>query len=249
MPGTKTAVVTGASAGIGEATALALAADGWQVVCAARRLERVQDVARRCGHGATAVRLDVTDQASVDQFAGTVDTLDLLVNNAGGARGLRPIAEAEPAEWEWMFQANVLGTVRLTKALIPALAKAKGLVVNVASIAGHKPYPGGAGYNAAKFAQSALTRVLRQELAQARVGVSEIDPGLVKTDFSLMRFGGDQARADAVYQGVTPLTAQDVAEAIAWVASRPPRVNIDLLSILPRTQVQDGPLTTLPDLP
>jgi NADP-dependent 3-hydroxy acid dehydrogenase YdfG len=209
-------------------------------------LDRIEDVARRCGNGALAIGLDVTNQASVDALAAQLDTVDLLVNNAGGAKGLRPIAQADPAEWEWMFAANVLGTVRMVKALLPGLVKSgNGLVINIGSIAAHQPYPGGAGYNAAKFGELALTQVLRQELAGQPVGVSEIDPGMVKTDFSLVRFDGDQARADAVYEGVAALTAADVAEAIRWVAGRPAHVNIDSLAILPRAQVQQGPPTVV----
>jgi NADP-dependent 3-hydroxy acid dehydrogenase YdfG len=231
-------VVTGASSGIGEATARALAADGWRVVCAARRVERIEALAADLGPDACGVFLDVTDQASVDELAERVETCDLLVNNAGGAKGLARVAEADEAEWRWMFETNVLGSVRVTKALLPKLLAAPAAcVVNVVSIAGRHPYVGGAGYNAAKFGERALTEVLHRELAGTPVRVTEIDPGLVETEFSLVRFGGDAARAAAVYEGVEALTAGDVAEAIRWVAARPAHVNIDCLTITSRDQI------------
>jgi len=234
----RVAVITGASSGIGAATAEALAKDGWRVVLGARRLDRLQDIARRCGDQAQAVRLDVTDQASVDQLAAGLDRVDLLVNNAGGAKGVAPMVEANLADWEWMYQTNVMGTLRVTRALLPKLvASGAGGVINIVSIASYIPYEGGAGYNAAKFGQSAITQVLRRELAGQPVTVCQIDPGLVQTEFSLVRFNGDQARADAVYQGITPLSAADVAEAVRWVAARPAHVNIDRLAILARDQV------------
>jgi len=184
------------------------------------------------------VSLDVTDQASVDALAAGLDRVDLLVNNAGGAKGMGPIAQAQEADWDWMYQTNVLGTMRITRALLPKLvASGAGGVINIVSIASYLTYEGGAGYNAAKFGQSAVTQVLRQELAGQPVTVCQIDPGLVHTEFSLVRFGGDQARADAVYQGITPLSAADVAEAVRWVAAQPPHVNIDRLAILARDQV------------
>lgn len=234
----RTAVVTGASSGIGAASARALARDGWRVVLGARRVERVRKLADEIGNGALGLRLDVTDQASVDALAEAVDACDLLVNNAGGAKGVRSIAQADPAEWEWMFATNVLGTVRVTKALLPKLLAAPaGLVIDMVSIAGHYPYPGGAGYNAAKFGQRALTSVLRQELAGSPVRVTELDPGMTVTEFSLVRLGGDEAAAAAVYEGVEPLQAADVAEAVRWVASLPAHVNIDSLTIAARDQL------------
>jgi NADP-dependent 3-hydroxy acid dehydrogenase YdfG len=213
-----------------------LAADGWQVQAGARRLELVAELVSETG--GEAHFLDVTDQESVDRFVASVGSCDLLVNNAGGAKGLTPIAEADEAEWRWMFETNVMGTVRMTKALLPQLLAAPaGLVIDVVSIAGHYPYPGGAGYNAAKFGQRAFTSVLRQELAGSSVRVTEIDPGMVRTEFSLVRFGGDDAAASAVYEGVEPLTAADVAEAVRWVAGLPAHVNVDSLAILARDQV------------
>ncbi|WP_291380319.1 SDR family NAD(P)-dependent oxidoreductase [Demequina sp.] len=232
----RTAVVTGASSGIGAATARLLAQQGWHVVVGARRVDRLEALAAEIG--GTAHALDVTDQASVDAFCEAVGPCHLLVNNAGGALGTTSVAEADDAEWLRMFEMNVMGTLRLTRALLPQLiASGDGQVISIGSIAALEPYPGGAGYNAAKHAVKALTRVLRLEMKGRPIRVCEIDPGLVETEFSLVRFFGDQERADKVYEGMTPLTADDVAEAIAWVASRPAHVNIDQLLIMPRDQV------------
>jgi NADP-dependent 3-hydroxy acid dehydrogenase YdfG len=230
-----TAVVTGASSGIGAATARALAADGWDVVVGARRLDRLEALAADIG--GRAHPLDVTDAASVDGFVAAVPDCRLLVNNAGGALGLTPVAEADEAQWRTMYDTNVLGVLRATQGLLPALeASGDGHIVTIGSIAGHEPYPGGAGYNAAKFAVRAVMSVLRQELLGRPVRVSEIDPGMVETEFSLVRFGGDAGRAAAVYEGVTPLTAADVAECVRWVVSRPSHVNIDQMIVLARDQ-------------
>ena len=229
------AVVTGASSGIGAATARALAADGWDVVVGARRADRLATVAAEIGSAAHP--LDVTDPASVDAFVAAVPSCRLLVNNAGGALGLAPVAEADDDHWRTMYETNVLGTVRMVRGLLPALeASGDGQVVTIGSIAGYEPYPGGAGYNAAKFAVRAVMGVLRQELLGRPVRVCEVDPGLVETEFSLVRFGGDADRAAAVYEGVEPLSADDVAECVRWVASRPSHVNVDQLVVLARDQ-------------
>lgn len=229
------AVVTGASSGIGAAAAKALAKAGFEVVLGARRADRLAEVAAACG--GRAIALDVTDEASVAAFVEQVERCDLLVNNAGGALGLDPIAEADLELWQRMYDVNVLGTARITKALLPKLAASgDGQVVVIGSIAARQPYPGGGGYNAAKHAEAALARVLRLELLGQPVRVCEIDPGMVETEFSLVRFEGNKERADAVYAGMTPLTADDVAEAIAWVATRPAHVNIDQITIMPRDQ-------------
>lgn len=231
----KTAVVTGASSGIGAAAARALAGAGFDVVLGARRTDRLAEVAAECG--GTALALDVTDEASVSAFVERVERCDVLVNNAGGAFGLDSIADADLELWQRMYDVNVLGTARITKALLPKLvASGDGQVMVIGSIAGHQPYPGGGGYNAAKHAEAAITRVLRMELLGQPVRVCEIDPGMVETEFSLVRFEGDQERADAVYSGMTPLTADDVAETIAWIATRPAHVNIDQITITPRDQ-------------
>lgn len=230
-----TAVVTGASSGIGAATARALAADGWDVVVGARRLDRLEALAAEIG--GRAHPLDVTDPASVDDFVADVPECRLLVNNAGGALGLEPIAEADEDQWRAMYDTNVLGVLRTTQRLLPALeASGDGQVVTIGSIAGHEPYPGGAGYNAAKFAVRAVMSVLRQELLGRPVRVCEIDPGLVETEFSVVRFGGDAERAAKVYEGLTPLSAEDVAECVRWVASRPSHVNVDQMIVLARDQ-------------
>jgi len=229
------AVVTGASSGIGAATARALAADGWSVVVGARRVDRLAALADEIGGRAHA--LDVTSAGSVDRFAEAVGDCRLLVNNAGGALGLAPVAEADDEQWRTMYETNVLGVVRVTRALLGALeASGDGQVVTIGSIAGHEPYPGGAGYNAAKFGVRAVMGVLRQELLGRPVRVCEIDPGMVETEFSLVRFGGDTERAAAVYRGVTPLSADDVAECVRWVAARPAHVNVDQLIVLARDQ-------------
>ncbi|WP_342318816.1 SDR family oxidoreductase [Corynebacterium mayonis] len=232
----KVAVVTGGSAGIGEATARALAEDGWTVYVAARRLERCEEVARAIG--GVAVELDVTDQESVDRLASKLERVDLLVNNAGGAKSLDLLRDADEEDWNWMYQVNVFGTVRVTKALYPQLKAAKGLVVNLGSVAATDAYVGGSGYNAAKFGLRGLTRAMRREEAQNFIRVTEIDPGRVKTDFALNRFAGDSARANEVYEGKLNLSAEDIAETIRWVASLPPHVNIDSVSIMPVDQAE-----------
>jgi NADP-dependent 3-hydroxy acid dehydrogenase YdfG len=231
---TRTAVVTGASSGIGAATAVLLAEQGWQVVAAARRLDRLVEL----GHPSiTPHALDVTDPRSVEALAVSVPVCDLLVANAGGAFDLDPVATADVDVWARTYDVNVLGMVRTVQALLPALRTAKGHVVLTGSTAGRWVYEGGGGYVAAKHAVAALRDTLRLETVESGVRVSEVAPGMVHTEeFSLQRFGGDQARADAVYAGVEPLTAQDVAECIAWVASRPAHVNIDLVQVTPQQQ-------------
>ncbi|MFO6506008.1 SDR family NAD(P)-dependent oxidoreductase [Corynebacterium freneyi] len=233
------AVVTGASSGIGAATAVALAAAGYDVVIGARRVDKLRDVAQRVGDAggtATVVELDVTDQAAVDALAAEVASCDVLVNNAGGALGMESVEDAVEDKWRWMYEVNVLGTLRVTRALLPALKAAKGAVITIGSIAARQNYPGGAGYNAAKHGERALTEVLRQEIAADGVRVTEIDPGRVHTDFSLVRFDGDADKAERVYQGVESLTAEDVAEVITFVATRPAHVNIDFLQLTPIDQ-------------
>lgn len=234
----RTAVVTGASSGIGAATARALAAEGYAVWCSARRSDRIEALAEEIG--GTAVTCDVTDPASVAALAEAVgDTLHVLVNNAGGAFGLATVAEADPEDWRRMYDVNVLGLLHVTQALLPALrASGDGLIVNVGSIAGHVAYEGGAGYTAAKHGTQVVTETLRLELVGEPIRVSEISPGMVQTEeFALVRFEGDQERADAVYAGVSaPLVAEDIADAITWIATRPSHVNIDELVIKPRAQ-------------
>ncbi len=229
------AVVTGASSGIGAATARRLASEGFEVVVGARRLDRLEAVAAEIG--GRALPLDVTDAASVAAFCAAVPECRVLVNNAGGALGRDAVADADEAEWLWMYEANVMGVLRMTKALLPALeASGDGHVVMVGSIAGHEPYLGGGGYNAAKFGLRAMTKVLRLELLGRPVRVSSVDPGMVETDFSLVRFRGDAEQAAAVYAGVDALTADDIADCIAFAVTRPSHVNIDSIVVMPRDQ-------------
>jgi NADP-dependent 3-hydroxy acid dehydrogenase YdfG len=230
-----TAVVTGASSGIGAATAHALAKAGFAVVLGARRLDRCTAIAEDIG--GTALPLDVTDDESVREFAEAVPQCRLLVNNAGGAKGLEPVAEADEDAWRWMFETNVLGTLRVTKALLPVLvASGDGHIVTVTSVAALEPYDNGAGYTGAKHAQAMLHRTLRGELLGQPVRLTEIAPGMVETEFSVVRFGGDAERAAGVYRGLTPLSPEDVADVIAFAATRPSHVNIDQVVLMPRAQ-------------
>lgn len=229
------AVVTGASAGIGAATARALAQAGFSVVVGARRLDRLETLAEEIG--GRALPLDVTSLESVERFAVEVPGVSLLVNNAGGAQGVETIAQADEAKWVWMYETNVLGLMRMTRSLLPALeASGNGHVINVGSIAGFETYAGGGGYTAVKHAVRAITKTLRLELLGRPVRVTEIAPGLVESEFSLVRFGGDAERAAAVYKGLTPLLPADIADAIVWAATRPAHVNIDEIVIRPRDQ-------------
>jgi NADP-dependent 3-hydroxy acid dehydrogenase YdfG len=231
----RVAVVTGASSGIGAATARTLARQGFHVAAVARRAERIQTLADEVG--GTAIVADVTDDAAVDALAAQLSRVDVLVNNAGGARGLAPVADADLEDWRWMWETNVLGTLRVTRALLPKLVQSgDGLIVTVTSIAALETYDNGAGYTAAKHAQGALHRTLRGELLGKPVRLTEIAPGAVQTEFSLVRFDGDQKRAAAVYEGITPLVAEDVAEVVGFVASRPSHVDLDLIVIRPRDQ-------------
>ena len=233
--GQRIAVVTGASAGIGEATAKTLAAQGFHVVAVARRADRINALAAEID--GTAIVADVTDDAAVGALAAQLSRVDVLVNNAGGAKGLEPVADADLEHWRWMWETNVLGTLRITRALLPKLIDSgDGLIVTITSVAALEVYDGGAGYTAAKHGQGALHRTLRGELLGKPVRLTEIAPGAVETEFSLVRFGGDQQRADAVYEGMTPLVAADVAEVIGFVASRPSHVNLDQIVIRPRDQ-------------
>ncbi|HET9186915.1 MAG TPA: SDR family NAD(P)-dependent oxidoreductase [Acidothermaceae bacterium] len=231
------AVVTGASSGIGAATARRLAAEGYRVVCAARRRSRLDGLAAEIG--GEAITLDVTSSDSVAALAAAVPRCSLLVNDAGGAVGMDPIASADPAEWQAMFDVNVLGVLRVTQALLPALiTSGAGHVIVVGSTAGRIVYEGGAGYTAAKHATAALVETLRLELCGQPVRVTEVAPGMVRTEeFSLVRFHGDAQRAAKVYEGVdAPLTADDIADCIAWCATRPAHVNVDLLVVKPLAQ-------------
>lgn len=236
MTQSRLAVVTGASSGIGAATARQLAEAGFEVICAARRTERIEALAAEIG--GRALTCDVTSDADVARLADEVGgRLDVLVNNAGGAFGLSPVAQADISEWDRMYQLNVLGTERVTRALLPAVVAARGAVVFVTSTAADAAYEGGAGYCGVKAAERMLAGSLRLEFYDQPVRITEISPGMVRTDeFSLVRLG-DHAKADAVYAGVpNPLVADDVAEAIVWMATRPAHVNIDRLVIRPVAQ-------------
>lgn len=231
----RTAAITGASSGIGAATARALAGEGCHVILGARRLDRLEALAGELG--GEAIALDVTDPASVESFAAAMDECDVLVNNAGGALGLDSVADADEEKWLTMYESNVMGQMRMTRALLPKLiASGDGHVVGITSIAAIEPYVGGAGYNAAKHAQRAMLRVLRQELLGQPVRVSEIAPGMVETEFSVVRFGGDKEAAAKVYEGMRPLSAEDVAECVRWALAQPPHVNVDEIVVRPRDQ-------------
>ncbi len=235
MTSQKTAVITGASAGIGAATAVALSRAGYHTFIGARREDKLRQIADTTG--GQYRRLDVTDPTSIEAFISGLDRVDVLVNNAGGALGLDRVEDAPDDRWQRMWELNFLSTVRMTRALLPLLrASGDGLIINVGSIAGFETYVGGGGYTGAKHAVRALTRTLRLELLGEPIRITEIAPGLVETEFSLVRFARDVDRATAVYQGMTPLTGEDIAAAIAWVATRPPHVNIDEMVIRPRDQ-------------
>ncbi|GAA4345780.1 SDR family NAD(P)-dependent oxidoreductase [Actinomadura luteofluorescens] len=241
----KTAIVTGASSGIGAATARRLAAEGFNVVLAARRRDRLDALAGEIAESVpgagriAAFTLDVTSQESVDALAAAVGACHVLVNNAGGALGLDSVATADLDDWRSMYESNVIGLARVTKAVLPKLVESgAGHIVNITSLAGHAPYEGGGGYNAAKYAAYAVNEVLRLELVAEPVRVTEIAPGLVKTEeFSLVRFRGDEEKAAKPYEGVPePLVADDVADCVAWAVTRPPHVNIDRIDVQPRVQ-------------
>jgi len=238
---TRRAVVTGASSGIGEATVRRLRAEGWDVLATARRAGRLQSLADETG--ATWLEVDVTSDHDVAALAAHVRAtggMDALINNAGGALGLDPVEKGDIDGWRWMYETNVLGTLRVTKALLPLLRQnGGGDILVVTSTAAHGAYEGGAGYTGAKHAERMLATTLRWELAGEPIRVIEIAPGAVETDFSLVRFGGDSERAASVYKGYDPLVADDVADAIAWTLTRPSHVNVDLLVVRPVAQVSN----------
>ncbi len=231
-----TVLITGASSGIGEATADAFAAAGARLVLAARRADRMQQAVPRLRElGAPAVHvvtLDVTSSEQVGQVIAALpedwSAIDILVNNAGLSRGMDKLYEGEPADWDEMIDTNVKGLLYVSRAVVPGMvARGRGHVINLGSTAGHLTYPGGAVYCATKAAEAALTEGLRQDLLGTPVRVTTVDPGMVQTDFSAVRFRGDTERAAKVYAGLTPLTPKDVAESIVWAADRPAHVNID----------------------
>jgi hypothetical protein len=228
-------VITGASSGIGAATALRLAKEGFDVVLGARRVDRLAEIADRTG--GVAYELDVTDPESVATFTAGLDRVDVLVNNAGLASGVDPLAEIPDDRLLVMWETNVLGLLRVTRGLLPQIrASDAGHIVNVGSIAGFETYKGGGGYTASKHAVRAITRTLRLELLGSGVRVTEVAPGLVETEFSIVRYDGDRDAAKKPYAGMTPLTADDVADCIAWAATRPPHVNVDEIVVRPVDQ-------------
>ena len=235
----RVAVVTGASSGIGEATARGLATAGFKVVLGARRQDRLGAIAKELG--GRGLPLDVRDPASIRAFVDAITAeygqVEILINNAGLAAGLQPLAEGSGDYWVQMMETNVLGVLRVTKAMLPLLRRApRAHIVNLGSVAGFEVYPGGVGYTASKHAVRAITRTLRLELMGEPIRVTEIEPGMVETEFSLVRFKGDQQRAATVYQGMQPLTGGDVADCIIWAVTRPPHVNIDELVVRPIAQ-------------
>jgi NADP-dependent 3-hydroxy acid dehydrogenase YdfG len=237
------ALVTGASSGIGAATVRRLRAEGWDVVATARRADRLAALAQETG--ASTIVADVTDDADVARLAAEVaegGPLDALVNNAGGAFGLDPVESADVNHWRQMYELNVLGTLRVTQALLPALrADGGGDIVVVTSTAAHGTYEGGAGYVAAKHGERMLATTLRWEILGEPIRIIEIAPGAVATEeFSMVRFDGDAERAAAVYAGYEPLVADDIADSIAWTLSRPAHVNIDLVVVRPRAQASNN---------
>ncbi len=234
MADRRVAVVTGASSGIGAATVRRLAAEGFDVVAGARRMHALREVCEPVG--ARAIALDVRDRASVEAFAAQAGRCDVLVNNAGGAHGLEPLAQADDEHWRTMWETNVFGLMLVARAFIPLLeASGNGHIVNIGSIAGFEAYPGGSGYTSAKHGVRAITRTLRLELLGKRIRVTEVDPGLVETEFSVVRLGS-QERAEKVYEGMTPLTGDDIADCIAWCVTRPWHVNIDEMVVRPIAQ-------------
>lgn len=231
----RVAIVTGASSGFGVAIARELAAAGFEVMVGARRLERMEELAAEIR--GRAMFLDVSDVASVEAFAREVPVLHVLVNNAGGALGLEPVADSIDDYWRTMWEWNVFGLMAMTRACLPALERGgDGHIVNIGSIAGLEVYPGGAGYTSAKHGVRAITQTLRVELAGKPIRVTEIDPGMAETEFSLVRFAGDEERAAKVYEGVDPLTAEDIGDIVAWAVTRPPHVNVDQLRVTPLQQ-------------
>ena len=245
----KWVLITGASSGFGAAAARAFGAEGAKLLLGARRVDRLKKVAAEARNAGAAEthfhELDVSQTASVNSFMAwateTIRTLHVLINNAGGAHGLETVAEGKDADWEAMIQSNVLGVLRMTRAALPLMPRDAGAsIINIGSVAGHTAYAGGAVYCAAKAGELQITRALRHELLGTGIRVGTVDPGLAETEFSLVRFKGDAAEAKKVYEGMKALTAEDIAETLVWVASRPPHVNIDELIVKPVDQAEVG---------
>lgn len=236
MSADQVAVITGASSGIGAASAVSLAAQDFQVVLGARREERLEQVAGSIGAAARTHRLDVTDAASIEAFAATVPRCDALICNAGGALGMDPVTTGDDEQWRLMWESNVLGVVRTVRAFLPQLrASRDARIVIVTSVAGHQVYPGGGGYTSAKHAAAVVADTLRLEMLGESIRVIEIAPGMVETEFSAVRLGDEDAAAN-VYRGLTPLTAEDVAEAITWAITRPAHMVVARMDLYPVDQ-------------
>ena len=237
----KVALITGASAGIGQAVAERFAGQGHQVILTARRRERLEALAERLGPKATVHQLDVTDAEAVDRLAAELGPVSVLVNNAGCAHGMAPAWECALKDWLAMVELNINGLLRLTRAVLPGMVERnRGHIINLGSVAGTYPYPGGHVYGATKAFVEQFSLNLRCDLHGKNIRVTNIEPGMVETEFSLVRFEGDQEKADAVYQGFEPLTAEDIAEAVYWCASLPARVNINRLEVMPTMQSSAG---------
>ena len=237
----KIALITGASSGIGEATARKLASSGWDLILAARRYERLQKLAAQLKCDWHLIRLDVRQRSAVEEAIANLPErwkpIDLLVNNAGLSRHLLKVHEGDPEAWDEMIDTNVKGLLYVSRAVLPGMvSRGRGHVINIGSIAGHEVYPSGNVYCASKFAVDALTKGMMMDLVDTPIRVSTVDPGLVETEFSMVRFYGDSPRAEKVYQGLTPLTGDDVADTIEWIASRPDHVQIAQVVILPKSQ-------------
>lgn len=237
----KIALITGASSGIGEATARKLAGSGWDLILAARRFERIQKLATELKIETHLLKLDVRNRGAVEAaISGLPErwrNIDLLVNNAGLSRHLLKLHEGDPVAWDEMIDTNVKGLLYVSRAVVPGMvARGRGHVINVGSIAGHEVYPNGNVYCASKFAVDAITRGMMMDLVDTPIRVSTVDPGLVETEFSMVRFYGDTDRAEKVYQGLRPLTGDDVAEVIEWIATRPEHVQIAQVIVLPKSQ-------------
>jgi NADP-dependent 3-hydroxy acid dehydrogenase YdfG len=229
------AVITGASSGIGAATAVRLADEGFEVVLGARRLDKLSAVAERAG--GRALELDVTDDASVKAFAEACSGARVLVNNAGLASGMEDVQELSEERVRLMWETNVMGLLRMTQSLLGALlSSGNGHIVNIGSIAAFEVYPKGGGYTASKHASRALTRTLRQELVGRPIRITEINPGHVSTEFALVRFDQDSERSAELYEGFTPLAAEDIADCVAWAVTRPDNVNVDEIVLRARAQ-------------
>jgi NADP-dependent 3-hydroxy acid dehydrogenase YdfG len=247
----KWVLITGASSGFGAAAAKAFAAEGAKLLLGARRVDRLEIVAAeavKLGAGAAQVHaLDVSQTASVESFIAWAkeklgsQPLYVLVNNAGGALGVESVADGKDADWEAMLQSNVLGLLRMTRAALPLLPRDAGAsIINIGSVAARTAYAGGSAYCAAKAGELQITRVLRHELFGTGIRVGTIDPGMAVTEFSVVRYKGDEKKAEEVYAGMNPLLAEDIADTIVWMASRPPHVNIDELVIKPTDQAEVG---------